>query len=345
MGKNKIDKKTMDQFILENIGKHNIDIVKLTSLHFDISRQTVYRHIKNLINEGYLTTTGEKRITSYILSKKTHGLFFDLGTNIDEELIWRNSVKPLIPDLPANIIDILHYGVAEMVNNVIDHSGATELRIIIEYDYNKIQILVIDNGIGIFTKVQNDFNLADKRHAILEIAKGKLTSDPSKHSGEGIFFTSRMFDVFIILSDDLIFSGHYNNDLLFDGDTPLKGTIVTMRIGRRVNRTMKEIFDRFTPDIDSGKFGFTKTTIPVKIMQYEGESLVSRSQAKRLITRFDQFQEVVLDFEGVKIIGQPFADEVFRVFRNEHIQTHIYPINTNEDIDKMISHVTRDSKK
>ncbi len=99
--------------------------------------------------------------------------------------------------------------------------------------------------------------------------------------------------------------------------------------------------NNFTPEIDSGDFGFTKTTIPVRIMQYEGESLVSRSQAKRLITRFEQFQEVVLNFEGVKIIGQPFADEVFRVFRNEHPQTHIHPINTNEDIDKMINHVTR----
>ena len=81
---------------------------------------------------------------------------------------------------------------------------------------------------------------------------------------------------------------------------------------------------------------FLKTTVPVKLLQYEGEALVSRSQAKRLLARFDQFKEIVLDFKGILIIGQPFADEIFRVFQNQNPQTHIYPVNTNEDIERMI---------
>ncbi len=102
---------------------------------------------------------------------------------------------------------------------------------------------------------------------------------------------------------------------------------------------MKDIFDRFTPGIDSEDYGFQKTAVPLKLLQYEGESLVSRSQAKRLMARFDQFKEVILDFKGIIIIGQPFADEVFRVFQNQYPNTHLYPINTNEDIDRMIKHV------
>ena len=35
--------------------------------------------------------------------------------------------------------------------------------------------------------------------------------------------------------------------------------------------------------------------------------LVSRSQAKRLCHRFDNFEEVELDFDGVEEIGQGFA--------------------------------------
>jgi len=33
--------------------------------------------------------------------------------------------------------------------------------------------------------------------------------------------------------------------------------------------------------------------IPVKLMEYEGESLLSRSQAKRLIRRLDHFLNII----------------------------------------------------
>jgi len=43
------------------------------------------------------------------------------------------------------------------------------------------------------------------------LAKGKLTTDPKRHSGEGIFFSSRMFDEFDILSGG-VFS-HINSKI------------------------------------------------------------------------------------------------------------------------------------
>ncbi len=73
--------------------------------------------------------------------------------------------------------------------------------------------------------------------------------------------------------------------------------------------------------------GFHRTVIPVKLMEYEGEALLSRSQAKRLINRFDHFLEVILDFEGVKFIGQAFADQIFRVFVNAHPHVNIVAVN------------------
>ncbi len=140
-----------------------------------------------------------------------------------------------------------------------------------------------------------------------------------------------------------LFRGHDNDDWLFPdfntNNTLPKGTCVTMRIERNSTRTMKEVFNRFTPGIDSEDYGFQRTTVPLKLLQYESESLVSRSQAKRLIKRFEQFKEVILDFAGIKIIGQPFADEVFRVFKDQFPDTHLYPVNTNEDIERMIKHV------
>ncbi len=37
--------------------------------------------------------------------------------------------------------------------------------------------------------------------AVLELYKGKLTTNLKEHSGEGIFFSSRMLTEFAILSD------------------------------------------------------------------------------------------------------------------------------------------------
>ena len=54
--------------------------------------------------------------------------------------------------------------------------------------------------------------------------------------------------------------------------------------------------------------------MPLLLAQYEGEKLISRSQAKRVAHRFERFERVELDFAGVPDIGQAFADEMFRVF-------------------------------
>jgi Fe2+ or Zn2+ uptake regulation protein len=342
MGKSKVDEHALTTYILKNIETHQKEIVSLASKQFNVSRQTIYRYLKKIVEQKHLEIKSDGRYKIYKLKNTSHTLKFKLHDNkIDEEEVWRLHVNPLLPKLSGNVNDICHYGIGEMVNNVLEHSGAKKLEISIIYNAVSIMLCVMDDGIGIFTKVQKDFNLAEKNHAILELAKGKLTSDPSHHSGEGIFFTSRMYDDFIIMSEDLVFIGHDHDDWLFPGrNNFVKGTWVYMRIELDSDRTMKDVFDRFTPEINSDNYGFLKTIVPVKLLQYEGESLVSRSQAKRLLSRFDQFKEVILDFEGIIIIGQPFADEVFRVFQKEHPDTHLYPININEDIERMIKHVS-----
>ena len=67
---------------------------------------------------------------------------------------------------------------------------------------------------------------------------------------------------------------------------------------------------------------------------------VARSQAKRLCNRFDQFQEIELDFDGIDEIGQAFAHEIFVVFQNAHKDIRLIPIHVCPDVEKMIRHVT-----
>ena len=67
-------------------------------------------------------------------------------------------------------------------------------------NYFNIFVIIKDNGIGIFKKIVRDHNLKNENEAIFELKKGKLTSDAENHSGEGIFFTSKVVDYFLISS-------------------------------------------------------------------------------------------------------------------------------------------------
>jgi len=175
----------------------------------------------------------------------------------------------------------------------------------------------------------------------MELSKGKLTTDPDNHTGEGIFFTSRMFDEFEIESKGLNYS-HYDEssfDFLFDSPFEMEeiGTMVVMVIKISSERLIRNVFNEFTEDLyEEGTSQFNKTVIPVKLAIYGNEKLVSRSQAKRLLTRIEKFQHVIFDFEDITMIGQAFADEIFRVYANKNPHIHMTPINMTEDVNKMI---------
>lgn len=326
--------KEIREFILENIEKKNISA--LVAEKFKISRQGTARHIKTLAEEGLIESSGKSRNKSYKLKTLSETkLNLSNIPLLSEDKVWRQEILPKLPDLPENVKNICQHGFTEMLNNVIDHSGASTAGISMSFDALNINLVVYDDGVGIFKKIKSDFNLDDERHAILELSKGKLTSDPLRHSGEGIFFTSRMFDSFTIISGSFSLVCTKGKDWLFESVESIgSGTAVFMVISRNSARTTKEVFDKYVSD--ENNYGFSKTIIPVGLLQYEGESLVSRSQAKRLIARFEKFNEVLLDFTGVKTIGQAFADEVFRVFKNLHPEVNLYYFNTLPDVEAMI---------
>lgn len=107
-------------------------------------------------------------------------------------------------------------------------------------------------------------------------------------------------------------------------------------------RTTKEIFDEYTGD----DFVFNKTKITVHLAKdYLGHDFVSRSLAKRILMNVEKFKIIVLDFENIDNIGQGFADEVFRVFKNKNPDITIVPINMNEEIEFMINRAMKNNLK
>ncbi|MDX2441805.1 MAG: DUF4325 domain-containing protein [Desulfobacterales bacterium] len=324
-------------YIISNISKNSNTISQQTCDHFQITKPTVLKYLHELIKANIIEKLGSNRYPNYQLVKTTHKWKYP-NINLEEDVLWRKNIAPLLGELNRNIKDICQYGFTEMVNNVIDHSDSKGLTIMLILDYLNIEIRVSDNGVGIFRKIKKALDLEHSKHAILELAKGKFTSDPENHSGEGIFFTSRIFDTFIIASHKLVFFGFGNEDgAIWEEREDFSGTGVVMKIKKVAQTQLTNIFNEYAnPDKDPS---FHKTLIPVKLMEHEGESLISRSQAKRLISRFDRFIEVGLDFDGVKQIGQAFADQVFRVFKNKHPEVRLLVINTTKDVDNMIKRV------
>jgi hypothetical protein len=329
------------QFITEQIAKSPQDIVRLTSKKFAISRQAVNRHISTLIKNGMIIAEGSTRQRKYRLKPIVdETLYFTISDDLQEDTIWRRNIRTLLDKVPLNILDICQYGFTELVNNVIDHSAGTIMTIAIAKTPINVRLSILDNGVGIFKKIQTELGLEDQSHAILELAKGKLTTDPEHHTGEGIFFSSRMFNRFSIFSGKLYFAhNEIGHDWLLgfeeDDAGQREGTYVTMEIDVNSTRTTKEVFDKYSAGND--EYGFSKTIVPVVLAKYGNENLISRSQAKRLMARLEKFREVILDFEKVETIGPAFADEIFRVFkiRNPHI--HLIHINANEEVQRNIS--------
>jgi len=249
-------------------------------------------------------------------------------------------VKPLL-QLPENATRIWNYCVTEMLNNAIDHSEAHSISVDIRKSATSTEILIYDSGVGIFKKIMDALGLPDQEYALIELAKGGFTTDPSRHSVQGIFFSSRMVDSFYILSRGTFFSHDIKreHDRLTHEDSKSKsGTLVAMTLMNHTARTTKKVFDAFsTAEAD----GFTKTIVPVRLSLYGDEQLVSRSQAKRLLARVEQFKTVVLDFEGVSTIGHSYADEIFRVFANANPAIELATTNTNDEIRAAITQARR----
>ncbi len=319
------------QFILDNVEQFPTTIAHMAARKFRVTRQSISVHMNRLYSENLLTATNQTSARSYSLAVlKNFRQTYQTANGLREDEILETDILSKLDDLPKNAVSIWSTAFTEMYNNVLDHSEATQSEVEIRATAVDTEMTVHDNGIGVFNKIQRALKLTDKRYAIVELSKGKLTTDRSKHSGEGIFFTSRMFDKFDILSDGLSLRG--------DSPAPawvlenaVNGTTVWMKLNNKTTRQAKDVYDSFTEDFD-----FNKTNVPVRLSKVSGGDLVSRSQAKRILSGLEKFKEVTLDFSGVEWVGQAFADEIFRVYLKSHPEVTIKIDGANDAVTAMV---------
>ena len=325
------------RYILDRVEQSPEGVASAVREAFGISRQAVNGHLRRLCQEGILEWSGHTRARQYRLASLSNwSKTFPMEPGLAEDVVWSQHVSEVLNGLERNAADIWHYGFTEIFNNAIDHSEGSSIDVSVSRTALAAEISVTDNGCGIFKKISQVMGLADERHAVLELSKGKFTTDPQRHTGEGIFFASKMFDQFHIVSGGVCFSNAAEEveDWVWEHLDSVAGTAVFMKLRNETSRTTREVFDRFVSGDD---YAVTETVVPVRAVRHGDEQLVSRSQAKRLLARVEQFRTVRLDFIRIDAIGPAFADEIFRVFALRHPDVELIAINTNADVERMIA--------
>lgn len=334
------------QKIKENKQIKASEIVKATGF----SRAYINRIMQSLRDAGKVILLGKNKGASYILANKdslekakreiTNFTEVFKNENLSEDLVLKriHEQTGIFMGLSDNVDNIFTYAFLEMVNNAIEHSRSSIIAITMEKTDKDLIFTVTDEGVGIFNNIQNKLHLPSKLAAIQQLLKGKQTTDPKTHSGQGIFFTSKMADSFLVKSSgkSLRFLNVGGiNDVFLEDNNEKSGTAVHFTISLYSKKKVQKIFAEYT---DKDSFDFSKTKISVSLYQIN-RNLLSRSEARRIMFSLDNFQEIQLDFKGVKNVGQSFADEIFRVWQSMHPKIKISYKNADENAVFMIKRV------
>ncbi|PWB74890.1 MAG: ArsR family transcriptional regulator [Holophagae bacterium] len=288
-----------------------------------VTRQTAHRYLRQLVAEGHLVAEGAGRGARYRRSDVVDVRRFRTA-GLDEDRVWVDMSGPVstIASLGSGAQAVLHYALTELVNNAVEHSSAPEVEVTISRSGEAIELAVRDEGVGVFEHLRQRLGLASELEALQELSKGKTTTMPERHSGEGLFFTSKAANRFELASGSLrwVVDNRRDDTAVGSVEPPVRGTTVRVEVDPDRARDLTEVFAEYTRD-----FEFTRTRMVIRLFAI-GTTFMSRSQAKRLVNGLERFREVVLDFGGVELVGQGFVDEVFRVWAKQHPEVALIPI-------------------
>lgn len=295
-----------------------------------VSRQTAHATLTGLVAEGAAEAVGAGRGAHYVATG-LRSLVWDVA-GLEEHRVWGELVRDTaLGTVKDPALSVLEYAVSEMVNNVIDHSGSPTLTVRVGEREGDVAISIEDAGIGVFERIRAVEGLESHFDALGQLSKGKLTTDPEHHSGEGIFFTSKVVDRFVLAANGIEWMvDNVRDDVAAGVSATRRGTIIGIKHAISSERTLEEVFQAYTTG-----FAFDTSRIVVKLFEH-GDSFVSRSEARRVASGLERFRTVIIDFGGVERVGQGFVDELFRVWASSHEGVSLEPMNMNDAVEFMV---------
>ena len=256
---------------------------------------------------------------------------------LQEDAPWRFDFAPCF-DLPPAVQRMARHAFTELLNNAVDHSGGSQVTVSMRQTPLQLQILVSDNGCGLFQRIAGSFDIADPALAMFELSKGKLSSQPDQHCGHGLYFCARLADVFDIHANGSAFQRR-----AWDGGgwQPARaaahsGTSVYLAIALDTRCTLDGVLREAGLGDNPVPGDFRRTQVPLALLAFD-RALASRAEARRATARLTHFEEAEIDFSGIDDVGHGFADELFRVFRHQHPGLALRPVGVNPRIGAMLA--------
>jgi len=329
---------TLTRWITEAAVQHGDDLPQYLASCLDISARRADTVLQQLVDLQWLTTTDlgdERRFVPGALRQVVKR--YELK-GLHEDMPWRRDFAPCF-ELPRQIARMAQHAFTELLNNAVDHSGGTAVTVSMRQTPLQVQLLVSDDGCGLFERIAKKFDIPDPQLALLELCKGKLTSAPRKHSGHGLFFTSQLADVFDIHANAQAFQRRAWERLQWHRGRHATqvGTSIYVALQLDSTRTLDEVLRAHSLNQDS--MGFERTVVPMHLLGC-AQVLASRADAKRAVARLSNFRLAEIDFAGITDVGHGFADEMFRVFRRDHPDTELVPVGMNAQVAAMVHSVS-----
>ena len=325
---------------------------------YGVSRQYISSLLNDLVDDTQLIRIGSARNTFYVLPKYLEANPEILPTSFSKRIKKTKKLEEhkilvevqekflRISRLNENIQSIFNFAFSEMLNNAIEHSESKDISFEVSVDDGELSFTINDGGIGVFKNVMKKKKLKSELEAIQDILKGKTTTIPKSHTGQGIFFTSKASDLFMLDSfgHRMIVNNISNNIHARRTELIKRGTRVIFTIKINSKKHLSEVFKEYTNLTEESDYGFDKTDIRVNLYT-TGDILVSRSQARRILHGLDNFSIVLFDFDKVPMIGQAFADEIYRVFHNKYPNIDLQETNMNDSVKFMIERAKTDASR
>lgn len=317
---------------------HPHDLAAQLMQRLSVSRRMAVKTIARLVETQWLVQQGTPRRPHHVPGLLRQVVQRYALAGLDEARPWSRDFAPNFA-LPAKVQRMAQHAFGELLNNAIDHSGGTNVTVSMRQTPAHLQLLVSDDGCGLFDKVARSFKVDDPALAMLELSKGKLTSDPERHTGRGLFFTSRIADVLDLHANDAAFQHRAWQRHRWSRTTPAarQGTSVFVAIALDTTRTLDAVLREHSRD--GRGYAFERTVVPLQLITAPGCALDSRAQARQAAQRLQQFRHAQLDFSGVTEIGHGFADELFRVFARSQPELALEPVNMSPGVRALIDSV------
>jgi len=314
--------------------QHPHDLPAHVMQRLSIPRSAANGLLKKLVAGQWLVNQGTPRKPLYVPGALRQVVQQYALNGLLEDLPWRRDFAPYLA-LPTEVRRMAQHAFTELVNNAVDHSGGTTVTVSIRQTPLHLQLLVSDDGCGLFNRIAQSFDITDPTLALFEISKGKLTSAPDRHSGHGLFYSSRLADVLDLHANSAAFQyrGWGGRSWHATRSAPHTGTSIYMAIALDTTRTLDEVL---RGQSDGGySYTFERTRVPLRLLSVD-DALASRADAKRVAARLTQFGTAEIDFTGVERVGHSFADELFRVFSRDNPQLQLVPLGMNPQVAQMV---------